>query len=100
MTPMLVPCSRSAHDQNVLAQRPQWDQHGCHSRDRASELKGIVWKIKSRQTRAVGIIPAPPYGSGSLLRLCLGQGASMGEEAVLVNSGRAGEKDAFLSILR
>jgi len=24
----------------------------------------------------------------------------MGEEAVLVNSGRAGEKDAFLSILR
>ena len=31
MTPVLVPCSRSAHDQNVLARRPQGDQHGCHS---------------------------------------------------------------------
>src|SRR5467141_3717083 len=31
MTPVLIPCSRSAHDQNVLARRPQWDQHGCHS---------------------------------------------------------------------
>jgi len=29
---MLIPCSRSAHDQNVLARRPQWDQHGCHSK--------------------------------------------------------------------
>ncbi len=33
MTPVLIPCSRSAHDQNVLARRPQWDQHGCHSRE-------------------------------------------------------------------
>jgi hypothetical protein len=32
MTPVLIHCSRSAHDQNVLAQRPQWDQHGCHSK--------------------------------------------------------------------
>jgi hypothetical protein len=32
MTPVLPPCSRSAHDQNVLARRPQWDQHGCHSK--------------------------------------------------------------------
>jgi len=32
MTPVLIPCSRSAHDQNVLARRPQWDQHGCHSK--------------------------------------------------------------------
>ena len=31
MTPVLIPCSRSAHDKNVLARRPQWDQHGCHS---------------------------------------------------------------------
>jgi hypothetical protein len=31
MAPMLIPCSRSAHDQNVLARRPQGDQHGCHS---------------------------------------------------------------------
>ena len=32
MTPMLIPCSRSAHDQNVLARRPQWHHHGCHSK--------------------------------------------------------------------
>src|SRR5207248_10836078 len=31
MTRVPVPCSRSAHDQNVLTRRPQWDQHGCHS---------------------------------------------------------------------
>ena len=37
---MLIPCSRSAHDPNVLARRPPWEQHGCHScRDkRASEM--------------------------------------------------------------
>ena len=31
MTPVSIPCSRSAHDQNVLARRPQGDQHVCHS---------------------------------------------------------------------
>ncbi len=30
MTPLRFPCSRSAHDQNVLARRPQWSQQGCH----------------------------------------------------------------------
>jgi hypothetical protein len=25
MTPVLIPCSRNAHDQNVLVRRPQWD---------------------------------------------------------------------------
>ena len=39
MTPVLIPCSRNAHDQNVLVRRPQWDQHGCHSRGgKTSEL--------------------------------------------------------------
>jgi hypothetical protein len=39
MTPVPVPCSRSAHNQNVLARRPQLDQHGCHSmREEASKL--------------------------------------------------------------
>ena len=28
---MSVLCSRSAHDQNVLARRPQLDRHGHHS---------------------------------------------------------------------
>ncbi len=26
MTPMLIPCSRNAHNQNVLVRRAQWDQ--------------------------------------------------------------------------
>jgi hypothetical protein len=48
-------------------------------------------------------------GSDAELRPCLGQGASLGEEAVLADSGRAGEVSAwvgrvrrlaFLSILR
>jgi len=44
MTPVLIPCSRSAHDQNVPAQGSQWDQQGCHSkRGKASELGGIIW---------------------------------------------------------
>ena len=47
-------------------------------------------------------------GSASELRPCLGQGASLGEEAVLADSGRAGQvtagvgrvrRLAFLSIL-
>ena len=47
--------------------------------------------------------------NGRLLRPCLGQGASLGEEAVLADSGRVGEIPArvgrvrnlaFLSILR
>jgi len=41
MTPVPIPCSRSAHDQNVLARRPQWDQHGCHSwREKRASLEG------------------------------------------------------------
>jgi hypothetical protein len=43
MTPVLTPRSRSAHDQNVPARRPQWEQQGCHSkRGKASELGGII----------------------------------------------------------
>ena len=59
--------------------------------------------------RAGGIIPATPYKMDSSLRPCLGKGASLGEEAVLADSGREGEIVArvgrvrnlgFLSILR
>ncbi len=42
MTPVLIPCSRSAHDQNVLARRPQWDQHGCHSWESETSKLGRV----------------------------------------------------------
>src|SRR4249920_2275463 len=43
MTPVLIPCSRSAHDQNVLARRPQWDQHGCHSkREKQASMDGSI----------------------------------------------------------
>ena len=27
---MPIPCSRNAHDQNVLVRRAQWDQDGYH----------------------------------------------------------------------
>jgi len=37
MTPVLLPCSRSAHDQNVLARRTQSDQHGYHPWERNNE---------------------------------------------------------------
>ena len=41
MTPVLLPCSRSAHDQNVLARRPQLDQDGSHSkREKQASLEG------------------------------------------------------------
>jgi hypothetical protein len=36
--------------------------------------------------------PSHPLLSDRSLRLCLGQGGSMSEEAVLADSGRAGEK--------
>jgi hypothetical protein len=40
MTPVPIPCSRNAHDQNVLVRRPQWDQHGCHSRESETSKLG------------------------------------------------------------
>ena len=51
---MLISYSRSAHDQNVLARRAQWDQHGCRSSGRWDQ-----WE-EFRSTRAVGITPATP----------------------------------------
>ncbi len=35
--------SCNAHDQNVLARRPQWDQHRCHStRETQASLEGSI----------------------------------------------------------
>jgi hypothetical protein len=88
MTPVLLPCSRSAHDQNVLARRPQWDQHGCPSKnEKQASLEGsfrrmrvarcALWRphqplrwirVKSREitrlTRAVGDQAEPPNERG------------------------------------
>ena len=53
MTPVLIPCSRSAHDQNVLARRPQWDQHGCHSQEsETSKLGRVIERDDGRSMRA------------------------------------------------
>ena len=42
MTPVLIPCSRTAHDQNLLARRPQWDPRRCHSRrEERARLEGL-----------------------------------------------------------
>ncbi|MGH7221165.1 MAG: hypothetical protein ACREI1_12670, partial [Nitrospiraceae bacterium] len=39
----VVPCSRSAHDRNVLARRAQLDHYGCHSQIvEASKLGGMT----------------------------------------------------------
>jgi hypothetical protein len=59
MAPVLIPCSRNAHDQNVLVRRPQWDLHGCHStgEKEASKLGGIIQMDAVRWTRAVRDIP-------------------------------------------
>jgi hypothetical protein len=42
MTSVLISCSRSAHDQNVFARRPQGDQHGCHSWESETSNLGRV----------------------------------------------------------
>ena len=61
MTPVPVPCSRNAHDQSVLVRRPQWDQHGCHSkRGKASELGRPISIDDGRSMRAVGDQTRPP----------------------------------------
>ena len=50
MTPVLIPCSRSAHDQNVLARRPQWDQHRRHStREKQASLEGACISPDARR---------------------------------------------------
>jgi len=53
---MLIPCSRSAHDQNVLARRAQWDQHGCHpGRAKQASLEGSIRSmllVRCAQSRA------------------------------------------------
>ena len=58
MAPVPIPCSRNAHDQNVLVRRPQWDQHGCHSmREKRSEFGGVIYMDGGRSTRGVGDNP-------------------------------------------
>jgi hypothetical protein len=48
MIPVLIPCSRSAHDQNVLVRRPQGDQHGYHSDgERQASLEGSSRRIEA-----------------------------------------------------
>jgi hypothetical protein len=44
MTHVLIPCCQSAHDQNVLARRPQWGQHGCPSEGKKPNEP--AWNIK------------------------------------------------------
>jgi hypothetical protein len=65
MTPVLVPCSRNAHDQNVLVRRPQWDQHGCHSmREKRASLEGSLYGWWSLYARSGGQSRPPPKDGG------------------------------------
>jgi len=84
-----LPCSRNPHDEAVVVRRAQLGTKPGHPLKEGNER---AWK---------DIV-------GCSLRPCLGQGASLGEEAVLADSGRAGEVAArggrvrnldFLSIL-
>jgi len=53
MTSVPIPCSRNAHDQNVLVRRPQWDQHGYHSmREKRASLEGsFIWMVVARRAQ-------------------------------------------------
>jgi hypothetical protein len=52
MTPVLIPCSRSAHDQNVLARRAQGDHTGAIPRERErASLEGAVISLDARSGR-------------------------------------------------
>jgi hypothetical protein len=61
VTPVPIPCSRNAHDQNVLVRRPQWDQHGRHSsREKRASLEGIFRRmtvVRCAQGRTVWMLP-------------------------------------------
>ncbi len=50
MTPVLIPCSRNAHDLNVLVRRPQWDQARVpfQERERASLEGAFRWMTVAR----------------------------------------------------
>jgi len=65
MIPMPIPCSRNAHDQNVLVRRPQWNQHGCHSmREKQASLEGSFrWRVFA-QLRSGGQSRLPPKDGG------------------------------------
>jgi hypothetical protein len=60
MVPVLIPCSRSVHDQNVLARRPQWDQHGYHSDgERQASLEGLFRMVVVRRAQGSGVVLHP-----------------------------------------
>ena len=52
---LLVLCSRSAHDQNVLARRAQWDQQGWpHSGMVVDKKKCAQWRTKPGRSSGEG----------------------------------------------
>jgi hypothetical protein len=56
---MPIPCSRNAHDQNVLVRRAQWDRAWVPFQEReVSELGGTIFN-RGRLMRAVEPMPAP-----------------------------------------
>jgi len=56
---MPIPCSRNAHDQNVLVRRAQWDRAWVPFQEReVSELGGTIFN-RGRSMPAVAPMPAP-----------------------------------------
>ncbi len=74
-------CSRNARPQKALVGRAQWETHPGHPG--ATYTSKLGWIILNYS-----------------LRFCLGKGASLGEEAVLADSGREGEVVARVGGLR
>jgi len=66
--------------------RGGWDDPNC-----ARPTRGV----RDRALREHGDRPSHPLVSDSSLRPCLGQGASQGEESVLADSVRVGEKSGL-----
>ena len=91
---MQVPCSRSAHDQNVLARRPQWDQHGCHSkREMRASLEGSLKRMRVFDARSKGQPWPLPYREMKRIgRPSLGLMTRPGRSIAKQSEGRAGEK--------
>jgi len=45
MTPVLIPCSRNARPMKGLVRLPQWNQHGCHSRESETSKLGRIIRL-------------------------------------------------------
>jgi hypothetical protein len=88
----VVPCSRSAHDQNVLARRAQWTTTDAIPRvKRQASLEGSLRGMVHRSMRAVKDDLATLLRE-DVERVAEEEGPRLGQGRVLARPGWAGEK--------